>query len=142
MYSKANNEVIVSQAERAFREAFERLKNGEPIRLTKGSRISQNNVAKEAGCDPSALKKLRYPSLVEDIQTCVRDQTSCSPTPRQKILGQRKKNQQLQDRIATLLVERDRCASLLVEADATILELTRKVERLEALLPSNVINLS
>ena len=58
----------VAAAERRFREAFERLKAGEPIRLNKDVEVTQNNVAKEAGTDPSALRRSRYPALVTDIQ--------------------------------------------------------------------------
>jgi len=45
-----------------YRAAFERLKNNKPERLPKGTPVSQNNVAKEAGSDPSALKKRAFPS--------------------------------------------------------------------------------
>ena len=58
----------VAAAERRFREAFERLKAREPLRLDKGTEVTQNNVAKEAGTDPSALRRSRYPVLVDDIQ--------------------------------------------------------------------------
>jgi len=58
----------VAAAERRFREAFERLKAGEPLRLDKDTEVTQNNVAKEAGTDPSALRRSRYPALVADIQ--------------------------------------------------------------------------
>lgn len=55
-------------AEQRFREAFERLKSGCPELLPPGSLVSQNNVALEAGCTPSALRKERFPTLVSDIQ--------------------------------------------------------------------------
>lgn len=58
----------VAAAERRFREAFERLKAGEPLRLGRDTEVTQNNVAKEAGTDPSALRRSRYPALVTDIQ--------------------------------------------------------------------------
>jgi hypothetical protein len=41
-------------AELSFRQSFERLKTDEPIRLPKGTPVSQNNVAKEADVDPRA----------------------------------------------------------------------------------------
>lgn len=58
-------------AETRFREAFERLKNGCPELLPLDASVSQNNVAQEAGCKPSALRKERFPSLVADIQSYV-----------------------------------------------------------------------
>ena len=55
-------------AEQQFRDAFERLKCGKPQVVDRGAEVTQNNVAREAGCDPSALKKDRYPILVSEIQ--------------------------------------------------------------------------
>ena len=66
-------------AEQHFREAFERLKKNKPEVLPAGTPVTQNNVAREAGRDPSALKKDRYPLLVLEIQahiTTEREQTS------------------------------------------------------------------
>ena len=54
-----------------YRAAFERLKSNKPERLPKGTPVSQNNVAKEAGSDPSALKKARFPLLIAEIQKYV-----------------------------------------------------------------------
>lgn len=59
-----------------FRRA-ERLKVGEPIILiSKNSLVSQNNVVREAGCDPSALKKSRHPVLIE-IQEWAKHMPRC-----------------------------------------------------------------
>ena len=55
-------------AEQRFRAAFDRLKQGSPEVLARTAAVSQNNVAKEANCDPSALRKSRFPSLVAEIQ--------------------------------------------------------------------------
>ena len=41
-----------------YRDAFERLKLNRPQLLPKGTPVTQNNVAKEAGSDPSALRNL------------------------------------------------------------------------------------
>ena len=56
-------------AEACFRAAFERLKSNQPVRLNRGAKLTQNNVAREAGRDPSALKKDRYPMLIIEIQS-------------------------------------------------------------------------
>ena len=71
MSSKAIEPRKVSKAELKFREAFERLKVGKPDILPKGTPLSQNNVAKEAGVDPSALRRARFPELVADIQAWI-----------------------------------------------------------------------
>ena len=58
----------MSNAEQLYRDAFLRLKQGKPLRLKKGAPVTQNNVAKEAGRDPSALKKSRFPELIREIK--------------------------------------------------------------------------
>lgn len=55
-------------AEQEFREAFERLKTNRPERLEKGVKVTQNNIAREAGRDSSSLRKERYPTLIYEIQ--------------------------------------------------------------------------
>lgn len=59
-------------AETAFRAAFERLKQGSPWRIPNGSRISQNNVAREAGVEPSTFRKDRYPDLAEEVMQWIK----------------------------------------------------------------------
>lgn len=59
------------KSEVRFENAFERLVNNNPQILPKGSSVSQNNVAKEAGCVPSALRKERFPNLIQKIQAYV-----------------------------------------------------------------------
>lgn len=132
-FSKRNAEV-------AYREAFERLKCGKPERLPKGTPVSQNNVAREAGCDPSALKKSRFPSLVADIQRHVTEHCGDRAlSARQTMQAQRKRNRNFQDRIEEISQQRDELTSLLNEASAKILELSDRVAELEAKLPiSNV----
>lgn len=130
----------MGRAETAFYEAFNRLKANKPDHLSKGTPVSQNNVAREAGCDPSALKKARYPELVDEIQKwTVANPVAPQVSPRQAVLAQRKKNRSLRERIDEVIVQRDMAVSLLVEADAKILELATENARLRSLLPpSNV----
>lgn len=66
--SKLSGVMIMGKAELDFSASFERLKYGNTLILPPGSPVSQNNVAREAGRDPSALRKSRYPKLVADIQ--------------------------------------------------------------------------
>jgi len=132
----------VRGAEKEYWDSFARLKLGLPILVPKGTPVSQNNVAKEAGRDPSALRKSRYPKLIEEIQEWVSKNSIGEPetSARKKILAKRKKKRTLDEKTADLALQRDHAASLLVEADAKILELSHEVARLEALLESrNVV---
>lgn len=123
-----------------YRAAFERLKENRPERIAQGSVVSQNNVAKEAGADPSALKKSRFPTLIAEIREYVEEQyKSAIPSARQVALRVRSDNRNLRERIASLIEQRDRLASLLSEADATILELYDRVAELERQLPASNI---
>lgn len=95
--------------------------------------VSQNNVAKEAGCDPSALRKSRYPDLVADIQSYVAEHRGEKPeSERQKLLKQRRRSRTARETIADLKKQRDVAATLLVEANAQIAILTRKLSYAEA----------
>ena len=73
MSSKKNESALTKRmsAVEQYNAAFERLKHNRPERLPKGALVSQNNVAKEAGSDPSALKKSRFPLLIAEIQKYV-----------------------------------------------------------------------
>jgi hypothetical protein len=135
-------------AEQRFRDAFERLKLGIPKVLLPGTPVSQNNVAKEAGCDPSALRKARFPLLVIAIQEWVEAHKSEQPpSGRQRLLKQRQKKRDVRETMADLTQQRDRAVALLADADLRIVELSEKVAdmqaRLDQLQPSaRVLNLS
>lgn len=123
-------------AETAFREAFERLKCGKPEVLPNGTRVSQNNVAKEAGVDPSALRKSRFPSLIAEIQRYLSEhKENAPPSARQTMLAHRSRNRNLRERIDEIAIQRDHLASLLNEANAKIVAQARKIAELEAKLP-------
>lgn len=122
-----------SRAEAAFRAAFERLKRGK-----KGVKVTQNNVAKEAGLVPSALKKARFPGLVEEIQRWIEEHgDKGKPSGRQAALAQRNQNRDLRQKNESMRSQRDKALGLLAEADARILELTIENNRLQACLPSS-----
>lgn len=127
-------------AEQTFREAFDRLKRNCPQLLPSGTPVSQNNVAKEAGRDPSALRKGRYPGLIEEIQRWLDTNTSrTSSLQRQTLAARRKRARTQKEKLQTLKVQRDSLASLLVEADAKIVELTLENARLHSLLPATKV---
>lgn len=122
-------------AEQRFREAFERLKLGVPSLLPRGTPVSQNNVAKEAGCDPSALRKARFPLLVLAIQEWVETHKGERPfSDRQKGLKQRRKNRDTRETIHDLKRQRDIAAGLLADANLRIVQLTDELSRAQAKL--------
>lgn len=125
----------LGRAEVSFRDAFDRLKRRTPLRLPTNAPVTQNNVAREAGCDPSALRKSRFPSLIDEIQHWIEMHRSVTPTSaHQTQLTRRTKNRSLREQIRQLRMQRDHAASLLVEADNKILDLTLENARLQALL--------
>ncbi|PXX46934.1 hypothetical protein [Undibacterium pigrum] len=122
-------------AEQRFRDAFERLKHAVPQVLPKGTPVSQNNVAKEAKCDPSALRKARYPLLVIAIQEWVEGHKSDqAPSERQNLLKQRQKKRDTRETMLDLKLQRDHAVGLIADADLRIVELSEKVADLQARL--------
>lgn len=122
-------------AEANFRSAFERLKTGVPKVLPLGTLVSQNNVAKEAGCDPSALRKSRFLDLVTEIQTFLTSPgVERPPSERQRLIKERQQSRNARETLTDFKAQRDAAASLLVEAHAHIGILTRRVRDLEARL--------
>jgi len=126
-----------------YRDAFERLKLNRPQLLPKGTPVTQNNVAKEAGSDPSALKKSRFPSLIAEIKTYVEQHAEERPPSLNQVnLLARQKSRALRYRIEQVVRQRDQLASLLSEADAKIIELYDRIAELERQLPaSNILSL-
>lgn len=128
-------------AEERFRQAFERLKAGQTELLPRGAPVTQNNVAREAGCDPSALKKSRYPTLVGQIQGFLQlqapEDAATAKAPKQKAV-----KRATEVRLADALRQRDMAQSVLVSANLRIVELVEEVlslrRRLEAYEPPPV----
>lgn len=134
---------IKQSAEQRFRAAFERLKQGKPERLSKGTPVSQNNVAKEADCDPSALRKTRFPSLIAEIQHYVESHKEEVPeSQRQQMLKRRRRNRETKEMIGDLKQQRDVVAGMLADANLLIVDLTEELadvrRKLEEIKPSNV----
>lgn len=122
-------------AEANFREAFDRLKAGVPKVLPKGTPVSQNNVSKEAGCDPTALRKSRFPALVTEIQAYIAGQGGERiPSERQRLLKQRQQSRNSRELITDLKAQRDAAESKLLDANAQIGILTRRLRDMEARL--------
>lgn len=117
-------------AEQRFREAFNRLKDGKPERLSHGTPVSQNNVAKEAGTDPTALKKARYPVLVREIQVFVEIAEHETTIRRQRQAEQRRTRSDLKEQVKDLRKQRDAAQSELVGAHSKLLALLQENARL------------
>lgn len=120
-------------AELKFRDAFARLRNCRPQRLPKGSKLTQNNVAREAGVDPSALRRARFPELIAEIQAWVEahaeDETQKSP--RQRLLAVRGRNRGLRQRLIEVTQQRDLAAAKVILLEERLVALTVENERLK-----------
>jgi hypothetical protein len=123
----------INSAEQRFRQAFERLKLNKPLVLKPGTPVSQNNVAKESGCDPSALKKSRFPSLVREIKAYVEINNHNRASNRQKLLQKRKARSDLNERLKEISTQRDIAQSQLVSAQRIIVDLTLQLNKLKKL---------
>ena len=131
-------------AEDQFRNAFERIKLGTTEILPKGTRVSQNNVAKEAGRDPSALRKTRYPLLIIEIQDHINiNKNETLTSERQKLIKRKQKNRDLKQIISDLKKQRDKAVNRIIYSNLRILELSETVDdlmaKLEAYLPTATI---
>lgn len=123
-----------------YRAAFERLKSNMPVRLSKGTPVTQNNVAREAGTDPSALKRSRFPTLIAEIQQFVSSQEDIKPASARQIrIARQNKNRSLKERLAEVSLQRDILASKLSEADMTILELRSQLDELLRKEPKSTV---
>lgn len=117
-------------AEQRFREAFERLKINKPQVLKKNTPVTQNNVAKEAGVNPTALKKSRYPTLIREIQAWLEVKKDNDPTPNAVAKKARDKRRDSRSATKDFQLQRDVAASQLISAQQRIRELTLTVEKL------------
>lgn len=130
--------ILLSQgnhsAEDRFRSAFERLKANKPIILPIDSKVTQNNVAKEAGRLPSALKKNRYPSLIREIQAYVEIEGVKLSSAYQKKKTRKIEKLDSDARIKEISVQRDMAQSKLISARKKILDLMEHINRLNVLL--------
>ena len=121
--------VQAPSAEDRFRQAFERLKVDEPKLLKSGTPVTQNNVAREASCDPSALKKARFPVLIRQIQAYIElHQNDHHFTGKNS--KKRAANRTTQKRLEDAIRQRDQAQSILASANIRIIELSEEVQSL------------
>lgn len=118
-------------AEQRFRQSFERLKAGQPKVLAHGTPVTQNNVAREAACDPSALRKTRFPKLIREIQAYLELHKDDVTSQRQIDLKKRTANRSLAKRLEDAIRQRDASQSRLVSAERRVVELSEQVQSLQ-----------
>lgn len=119
-------------AEAKFRAAFDRLKNSVPQVLSAGTPVSQNNVAKEAGVDPSALRKSRFPSLISEIQAYVEIQKreNAEKAKAKAVRAQRRLD--LKSKLEHVTKQRDDAQSQLVQLQFMVIDLSQRNAKLES----------
>ncbi len=68
----------MSEALKEYFQALDRLKSGKPMRVAKGTRINNDNVALEAGRKKGSIKKSRpvFKDLIEAIDAAAAEQSS------------------------------------------------------------------
>jgi len=118
-------------AENRFRQAFERLKSGDTTVLKSGTPVTQNNVAREAGCDPSALKKSRFPALIREIQAYIELHPNNDEPLNQSAQKKLNANRSTKERLKDTIRQRDHAQSALASANMRIIELTEEVQSLQ-----------
>jgi hypothetical protein len=119
-------------AEQRFRAAFDRLKDDKPQILPRGTPVSQNNVAKEAGTDPTALRKKRFPALIREIQAWVELHSQQQTLQRVRRERKRRNREDLSEQNTRLTKKRDDAQSQLASAHRLVLELLQKNAHLQA----------
>ncbi|MEI6001854.1 hypothetical protein H3V53_33315 [Paraburkholderia bengalensis] len=121
-------------AEQRFRSAFERLKANQPQVLPRGTQVSQNNVAKEAGTDPTALRKARYPALIREIQAWIDINGMEKAVQRERQHQRKHAKEEAATTAKRLQAQRDHAQAELISAQRLVLELLEENARLRARL--------
>lgn len=116
-------------ATQRFREAFERLKSNKPMILDKNTPVTQNNVAREAGRDPSALKISRYPLLVLEIQGYISSQADKNDAKQRAAQSRYRSPTKMQ---SDFRKQRDKLSSIVSAQNAYIEELLDEIDRLKS----------
>ena len=119
-------------AEERFREAFDRLRYRRTELLPAGSPVTQNNVAKEAGTDPTALRLSRYPKLIAEIKAYTLTATAEEATRRARQVEHRRGREDFKAHDVRLEAQRDHAQSELVSSHRILLELLQQVSMLES----------
>jgi hypothetical protein len=116
--------MVKRSRETDLRAGFERMKSGDVLRVPRGTPVSQNNIARETGMEPSAFKKARYPLLVDEVQQYIAQlglgaadrPTKPKPLPSRPCAD---------EQVKSANAERDLVMSKLMLAQLKIIELTK-----------------
>ncbi|MDN6883828.1 hypothetical protein QMO14_09495 [Variovorax sp. CAN2819] len=100
--------------------------------------MSQNNVAKEAGCTASALRKERFPELVKQIQDFVAPSAKAPNDLRERLAHAEQRNKLLLQERAALRDRYDLQTSRVLSLLAETAELKRQIKILESELRGNI----
>ncbi|EOG3619010.1 hypothetical protein G7017_11040 [Pseudomonas fulva] len=129
-----------NSAEEEYRKAFKRIIEGKPIRISKHAKLTLANIAREAGNDPSALKKSRYPTFIAEVE-----EYNSSPSPTVKrsdrsltaqLTAARAENNALRERCTELAAERDIAHSKVLNLQLALIEKCQELE--EYIGPSSI----
>lgn len=119
-------------AEQEYRDAWQRIKEGKPIRIPVGSPATLANIAREAGKDPSALKRSRFPSLVHEIEI---DNQLIAELPAyvdrslsSQLKGARNENRRILLDMDVLRAERDALKSQVLNLQLALLERSQQLD--------------
>lgn len=119
-------------AECRFRAALARIIDGSALNVERNAQITQNNVAREAGVDPSALRASRYPALVKEIRdlACIA-RANVGRMGHKPHLPRSEERRDEKQRYQDMKRQRDHAAALLASADSEVLRLMLRVRDLE-----------
>lgn len=102
--------------------------------------VTQNNVAREAGKDPSALKKARFPELVAEIQAYLEAKKPGSvPSTHSALKSTRSRNRKLVEGMEEVKAQRDMALSKVLSLRLEVLDLRQQLQCAEAISASNVL---
>lgn len=122
--------------------AFRRLADDAPMVMPKGTPVTQNNVAREAGRSPSAFKKAEYPDEVAIVKAYIAALPKRkSPSTTYKLNASRAETKKSKSANEQIIQQRDIALSLLVQSQETILKLRKEIMKLKELVPSNVLEI-
>lgn len=111
-----------------FSEAFERLKQNKSVNIPIGSPVTQNNVAREAGRDPSALRTERYPELLQKIQTYIH---SSKEQIERSGKSSKNRSRNIEKRLRDCMKQREQLLSIYHSQQIYIEELLDEISRLK-----------
>lgn len=127
-------------AEIEYRKAFRRIVEGKAMRVDKMAPPNFANIAREAGKDPSALKKSRYPIFISEVESFNNNVSSAGERIDRSLSAQlkaaRSENRKLRESYEQLTIERDESHSRVLNLQLALVEMSFMVDGLEK--PSNI----